>query len=628
MSMTRRTRTLAIAVAATVGALGAGSSAHAAAPAFSVALSITSPADQSYINNTREAIGFSGATPGDTVTLSVMDMTTTTTSTLGSTMAGPSGAGTITPAANLVLPTARDSLMLYETDGLGDPVQQTGLVTTLYVNTVPSFSGILPGGAVDSEGTSFIVGDAIPNQPVLFNVYVGDAITQSVNHAQTLPADSTGMTAAYNTGQLGAGEYTVTAATEDSEGNWSTPARQLFYVAPREPTITSPWNGMTLVNNKPTVTVNNVIGGAAVDIWTLETDAAGVGFALKVGGAVNQGQTGQIKVRLTTGLPTGRSIALWASQAVSENGTQVSSDGDATPGARTSSAEMNNAISVDVDASAPTLTGDNVSNGGVTHSARPSFTAAGGPINYTRSRSGVEVYLDGRHVGYAQTDGVGNAYWQPRLPVADGTHTLYVVPVDDGGSVNATLRSNTITFRVHTGNASAVTLTHRALRSGLAASPSGWTKIALLCPATATGCDASGTLAVALPAASATRVPALRSHVIARFRAVRIAIGHTKVISVRLTAAMLHSLQARHIRRIRVMASTVNHYGHIAVTRVQYVWLRMPAQRRTTQAVCPHPSDGGDDADDTYPACLNPSTRTEVLSGHPAGLGQWARRGF
>jgi hypothetical protein len=616
MTMARSTRILVAAVAALVGALGAGASAHAAGNA----LAVTSPADQGYINNTREPIAFSGATSGDTVTLTVMDMTTTTTSTLGSTVAGPSGAGAITPTTNL--PTARDSLMLYETDPLGYPVDQTGLVTTVYVNTIPTFSGRLPGSAVDSAGESYVAGDAIPNQPVRFNVYVGDAITQSVNHSQTLPADSTGLTAAYNTGQLGPGEYTLAAATQDSEGNWSTPAQQTFYVGPREPTITSPWNGMTLVNNKPTVTVNNVASGAAVDLWTVETGASGYGIAVKVGGAVNQGQTGQIKVRLTTGLPAGQGGQLWASQAITENGTRVSSDGDATPGVLTSNPQASNAVSVNVDGSAPTLTGSTVSGGGVTNSRQPYFVAAGGPVNYTRSSSGVEVYLNGRHVGYSQTDGVGNAYWRPSSPLANGKYTVYVVPVDDGGSVNLALRSNTITFTVHTSTASAVTLTHRALRRGLAASRSGWMKMALACPAKATGCDANGTLTVALRAASATIAPRLRSHVIAVFHAIKITIGHTRVISVRLTPAMLHSLQARHIRRIRVTLSIVNHYGHASVTRVQHVWLRVPAavQRHTTPAVCPHSGDGDGDADDTYPVCVSPSTRTQLRVGHRAGL--------
>ena len=611
MTMARRTRILLVAVAASVGALGAGSSAHAAGNA----LAITSPADQSYINNTREPIAFSGAAAGDTVTLSVMDMTTTTISTLGSTVVGPSGTGAITPTTNL--PTARDSLMLYETDWLGNPVDQTGLVTTVYVNTIPNFSGIGPGAAVDSAGTNFIAGGAIRNQPVLFNVYVGDTLTQSVNHSQTLTADSTGLTAAYATGQLAPGEYTVAAATGDSEGNWSTPAQQTFYVAPHEPTITSPWNGMTLVNNKPTVTVNNVDSGATVDIWTLETDASGTGFAVKVGAGVNQGQTGQIKVGLTTGLPIGMSGQLWASQAITENGTRVSSDGDATPGVLTSTPQESNAVTVNIDGSAPTVTGDNVSDGGVTRSSRPYFTAAGGPVNYSRSSSGVEVYLNGRHAGYAQTDGVGNAYWQPSSPLADGTYTLYAVPVDDGGSLNPALRSNTFRFTVNTRTPSAVTLTHRALRSGLAASRSGWVKLALACPAKATGCDASGTLTAALPAASATSVPRLRAHVIARFRAIKITIGHTKVISVRLTPAMLHSLQARHIRRIRVTLSTNNYYGHTAVIRVQQVWLRVPAAVQRP-AVCPPSGDGDGDADDTLPACLNPSIRTQVRLGMQA----------
>lgn len=616
MTMARRTRILAVAVAASVGALGAGSSAHAAGNA----LAITSPADQGYINNVREPIAFSGAATGDTVTLTVMDMTTGATTTLGSTVAGPSGAGAITPATNL--PTARDALILYETDPLGNPVDETGLATTVYVNTIPTFSGRPPGSAVDSAGESYVVGDAIPNQPVLFNVYVGDTLTQSVNHSQTLPADSTGVTAAYNTGQLGPGEYTLAAATQDSEGNWSTPAQQTFYVGPREPTITSPWNGMTLVNNKPTVTVNNVASGAAVDIWTLETDASGTGVAVKVGGAVNQGQTGQINVRLTTGLPAGQAGQLWASQAISENGTRVSSDGDATPGVLTSNPQAGNAVTVNIDGAAPTLTGNDVSEGGVTRNTRPYFTAAGGPVNYTRSSSGVEVYLNGRHAGYAQTDGVGNAYWQPRSPLTDGRYTVYAVPVDDGGSLNPALKSNTITFRVHANTASGVTLTHRALRRGLAASRSGWVKMALACPAKATGCDATGTLTVALRAPSATIAPRLRAHVIARFHAIKIIIGHTRLISVRLTPAMLHSLQARHIHRIRVTLSIVNHYGRAVVTRVQHVWLRVPAavQRHTAPPVCPRSGDGDGDADDSYPACLHPSIRTQGGLGHRAGL--------
>ena len=196
--------------------------------------------------------------------------------------------------------------------------------------------------------------------------------------------------------------------------------------------------------------------------------------------------------------------------------------------------------------------------------------------------------------------------------------------MDDGGSLNPALKSNTITFTVNTRTASGVTLTHRALRRGLAASRSGWVTMALACPAKATGCDANGTMTVALRALGATIVPRPRSHVIARFHAIKITIGHARVISVRLTPAMLHSLQARHIRRIRVTLSIVNHYGHAAVTRIQHVWLRVPAavQRHTAAAVCPGAGDGDRDrdADDSDPACLHLSIRMQGGLGHRAGL--------
>jgi hypothetical protein len=143
-------------------------------------------------------------------------------------------------------------------------------------------------------------------------------------------------------------------------------------------------------------------------------------------------------------------------------------------------------------------------------------------------------------------------------------------------------------------NAAPVGLTPAAIAAGLEVTAAGTVQIPLSCPATPSGCDADGTLSIALgantasvKARSAASVKAQSATagetVLAQFAGVQIAGGQTKLVSVRLTPAVLGRLQVRGVRKVRVTLSTNSHLnGQIPVSSVQHVWLYIPALLCTT----------------------------------------------
>jgi hypothetical protein len=127
--------------------------------------------------------------------------------------------------------------------------------------------------------------------------------------------------------------------------------------------------------------------------------------------------------------------------------------------------------------------------------------------------------------------------------------------------------------------AAPVGLTAAAIAAGLEVSADGTVQIPLSCPATTTGCDADGTLSIALPGATAAKAhtAAAGETVLAQFTGVQIAAGHSRLMTVRLQPAVLRRLQRQGVRRVRVTLRTTDHLeGQIPVNSVQQVWLYIP----------------------------------------------------
>jgi hypothetical protein len=136
-----------------------------------------------------------------------------------------------------------------------------------------------------------------------------------------------------------------------------------------------------------------------------------------------------------------------------------------------------------------------------------------------------------------------------------------------------------------------VSLSTRASKSGVEVSGTARLKLPLVCPHTATGCDADGLLALALSGTSshfqaliAAAAAPVKDSVLARFAGVQIKAGHSQLVSVKLTPAATRYLQVRGVHRVRVTLTIHNHLsGGPVVTTKQRVWLDIAA----LHASCP-----------------------------------------
>jgi len=128
------------------------------------------------------------------------------------------------------------------------------------------------------------------------------------------------------------------------------------------------------------------------------------------------------------------------------------------------------------------------------------------------------------------------------------------------------------------------------MTAGVSVSDGGGLVLPLVCPQTATGCDADGILTLALVGHNshalprAARVP-IKDSVLARFSGVEIQTGQSRLVSVKLTPAATRYLQTRGIRRVRVMLTIHNHLsGGADVTTTERVWLNIAALGRACPA--------------------------------------------
>jgi hypothetical protein len=207
------------------------------------------------------------------------------------------------------------------------------------------------------------------------------------------------------------------------------------------------------------------------------------------------------------------------------------------------------------------------------------------------------------------------------LAAADVGHTLVVVVIasNPGGSSSAaSIPTGLITARpaattpaptpAPTPSAPAVTppaadnpvptsqvlaVTTASPPAGLSIDGRGQITLALLCPSSPSGCDASGVLDIALPSTLLSRAvvvsdaatAASGSTVLASFSGEKIASGHSLLVAVRLHPQVLRTLQTLKIRRVKVTLRISNHLtGGPAVNSTEQVYLTVPP---LPAAACP-----------------------------------------
>jgi 6-phosphogluconolactonase (cycloisomerase 2 family) len=127
--------------------------------------------------------------------------------------------------------------------------------------------------------------------------------------------------------------------------------------------------------------------------------------------------------------------------------------------------------------------------------------------------------------------------------------------------------------------------------AGVQVSANGAAIISLVCPQTSSGCDASGVLTIHLPNtldAHAASAPAAGGTVLASFSGKMIASGHSALVTVRLSPAVLRRLQSLHVRRVKVTLTLANHLtGGPTINSTQTLYLLIPP---LTAAHCADPT--------------------------------------
>jgi hypothetical protein len=189
--------------------------------------------------------------------------------------------------------------------------------------------------------------------------------------------------------------------------------------------------------------------------------------------------------------------------------------------------------------------------------------------------------------------GATSSMYTPNSADTGDTVRVVVTASNAGGSAAATSPTTVVIAAPPTtttsGAADGVSLSEQAANAGLNVSGTGTLQLPLVCPQTATGCDADGTLTLALstPNSHALRkdTPApIKDSVLARFSGIEIQTGYSRLVSVKLTAAATRYLQTRGIRRVQVALTIHNQLSDgTDVTTQQLVWLNIA----TLRASCP-----------------------------------------
>jgi hypothetical protein len=411
-------------------------------------ITITSPAHspEGFTNDRTPDVTFTGAVPFSSVTLEANDS-----GVIGTANADGTGSGTVRPDSDI---TAAPM----DVDESGNPLgNRFGLTVrdpntldtvTEHIDQAPSMSGIGDGTYAAADVT-FNASSAIPDHDV--TLYI-DGVAD-----KTVLADSDGNfydDIVPSASLLTAGPHTAYLTSTDEDGIQSSPSETLnFNVAPPAPRFSQLFDNVRLNQTQPSVSFADVDPAADnVTLYVLDAD----------GNTVLLGQTTVIN-------PDGTATIDITTPALSEglNGLIAT---QTVRGVETVDYQGNNGpMSVFVDNSAPVL--DTSFPGTLTNDNTPWFYASGTLQNNEGNHTFARLYLDGQLAGQSDpTTGGGSSGAQAGGPIADGTHTAYMVTVDDLGH-ESTVNSNTVAFTVDTVAPAAPHVTSPADGSTLASSP-------------------------------------------------------------------------------------------------------------------------------------------------------------
>jgi outer membrane protein OmpA-like peptidoglycan-associated protein len=343
---------------------------------------------------------------------------------IGHTDAGISGVATLTPSSALA--DGPHSALATETSALGG-VSANSNVNAFTIDTVAPGAPVITApadGTVTSDSTPTLTATAEVGSTVTFYEDTPSGATLG-----TAVADGTGTATLTLTSALADATYSVHATATDAAGNVSGNSNEDHFTidttAPGAPTLNSPADQSSTINNEPTLDATGEAGSTVTfyvqGIGTVGTDTAD--------------GTGDATFTFTSPLANGTYCAY----------------ATATDGAGNVSVNSNtNCFAVAVPPPAPTMS--TPADGSLTNDNEPALTATGSLAGST-----VTFYVDGTSVGTATADGSGNATLSLSSPLTDGPHTVYATDTDSASVTSA--NSNTNAFTVDTTAPDAPTLT-------------------------------------------------------------------------------------------------------------------------------------------------------------------------
>jgi len=254
------------------------------------------------------------------------------------------------------------------------------------------------------------------NKPTISGTgQAGDTVTvyDGTTAIGTATVGSNGSWSMTVTAALADGKNVITATQTDSGGNVSGASNTVnLTIVPSAPVITSPTDGISTNNNKPTISGT----GQAGDTVTVYDGTTTIGTA-------TVGSNGSWSMTVTAALADGKNVI---------TATQTDSGGNVSG--------ASNTVNLTIVPSAPVITAP--ADGTITNNNKPTIKGTG------EAGATVTVYDNGTSIGTAlvQSDGT----WSLTLTTAlsDGTHPITAKQQDAAGNVSAV--SNTVNLTIDT----------------------------------------------------------------------------------------------------------------------------------------------------------------------------------
>ena len=353
---------------------------------------ITSPTDGTSTNNNKPTISGTGQA-GDTVT--VYDGTTIGTATVGSN-------GTWSMTVTTALADGKNVITATQTDAAGNV---SGASNTVNLTIVPS----APVITSPTDGTS-----TSNNKPTISGTgQAGDTVTvyDGTTAIGTATVGSNGSWSMTVTAALADGKNVITATQTDSGGNVSGASNTVnLTIVPSAPVITSPTDGTSTSNNKPTISGT----GQAGDTVTVYDGTTTIGTA-------TVGSNGSWSMTVTAALADGKNVI---------TATQTDSGGNVSG--------ASNTVNLTIVPSAPVITSP--TDGTSTSNNKPTISGTG------QAGDTVTVYDGTTVIGTATVDSNGNWSMTVGTALIDGKHVITATQADAAGNVSGASKAVNITI--------------------------------------------------------------------------------------------------------------------------------------------------------------------------------------